>query len=70
MMVPQPRPDGHERTGAVALGTSFLSSSLNALATVSLDSLSPADQVISFGLCSSTVRPCCRKVAVGRLARV
>src|SRR3989344_615106 len=54
----QPRPDlAVKGPGSSRCSTSALSSSLKALATVSLASLSPADQVTSFGVCSSDSRP-------------
>jgi len=58
MMVPQPRPDlATNGPGSSRLRASALSSSLKALATVSLASLSPLDQVTSLGVCSSDSKP-------------
>ena len=58
MMVPQPMPDlATKGPGSSRCSTSFLSSSLKALATVSLAILSPADQVTSLRLCSSESTP-------------
>src|SRR3990167_1231991 len=58
MTVPQPIPLAATKgPGSSRCSRSFLFSSLKALATVSLASLSPLDQVTSFGVCSIDSSP-------------